>query len=32
VFDPTFLDALVPSAISVTLPPGERKIQDVIIK
>jgi len=31
-FDPSFLDALVPSAIPVTLAAGQRQVQDVVIK
>jgi hypothetical protein len=31
-FDPAFLAALVTSAIPVTLLPGDRKVQDVVIK
>lgn len=31
-FDPAFLDSLVPAAVPLTVQPGERKVQDLIIK
>ena len=31
-FDPSFLSALMPAAVSITLQPGEKKVQDLVIK
>ena len=31
-FDPAFLAALVPAAVPITLQPGDKKVQDLIIK
>jgi hypothetical protein len=31
-FDPAFLGALVPAAVPVTLQPGEKRVQDLVIK
>ena len=31
-FDPAFLAALVPAGIPITLQPGEKKVQDLVIK
>jgi hypothetical protein len=31
-FDPAFLAALVPAAVPLTLQPGEKKVQDLIVK
>ena len=31
-FDPAFLSALVPAAVPLTLQPGEKKVQDLVIK
>jgi hypothetical protein len=31
-FDPAFLAALVPAAVPLTLQPGEKKVQDLVIK
>ena len=31
-FDPAFLSALAPSAVPVTIQPGGKNVQDVVIK
>jgi uncharacterized protein (DUF2141 family) len=31
-FDPAFLGAIAPSAISVVLKPGEKKVQDIVVR
>ncbi len=31
-FDPAFLSALIPAAVPITLQPGEKKVQDLVIK